>query len=205
MIKAINLLSRSNLTRASERPYFARLEVRPNVPESQTPCGEKAAYSLSVTRAKGFDNTDHILPGTSALYDVTITNESPYREGLSLGLVMATDDSYSGSVGGNTKDLSVTINGGAAIPAFGGMYSLNDVPSTDDNGDLVHSVMTLRVDKGAESNSYSGLALELVSECEYYLASAQLYRDPHQHGQRCPWWYRCSCVGTRLSSGDVVV
>ena len=133
---------------------------------------------LSVTRAKGFDNMEHILPGTSALYDVTITNESPYREGLSLGLVMATDDSYSGSVGGNTKDLSMTINGGAKIPAFGGMYSLNDVPSTDDNGDLVHSVMTLRVDKGAESNSYSGLALKLVSECEYYLASAQLYRDP---------------------------
>ena len=68
---------------------------------------------LSVTRAKGFDNMEHILPGTSALYDVTITNESPYREGLSLGLVMATDDSYSGSVGGNTKDLSMTINGGA--------------------------------------------------------------------------------------------
>ena len=38
----------------------------------------------------------------------------------------------------------MTINGGAKIPAFGGMYSLNDVPSTDDNGDLVHSVMTGR-------------------------------------------------------------
>jgi hypothetical protein len=35
-------------------------------------------------------NNEFIPPGDDALYDLIITNESPYREGMSYGLVLTT-------------------------------------------------------------------------------------------------------------------
>ena len=113
---------------------------------------------------------------------IVIENQTPYRESAAFGLIVVADDAYSRTLAG-TNDLTFH-EWWNTLPAFGGMYTLNDIPSVDDNGDLVHSVMTLRVTKGADSNSYSHLALKLVSECEFNISA---HSRSHQHGRRQLW------------------
>jgi hypothetical protein len=142
--------------------------------EPNTMWRENGVSITNVMAASGVDAL-HIPPHSDALFDIVIQNETPYRESAAFGLVVVADDAYSGDVGGNTNDLTFKVNGNT-LPAFGGMYTLNDIPSVDDSDALVQSVMTLRVTKGADSHSYSHLSVELVSECEFNLGS--LYRDP---------------------------
>ena len=64
----------------------------------------------------------------------------------------------------------------------------------------MHSVMTLRVTKGAEFHSYSHLSVELVSECEFNFDS--LYRDPITSTAALDG--TGTNVGARVSSGNLV-
>jgi hypothetical protein len=142
--------------------------------EPNTMWRENGVSIVNVMAASGVD-ASHIPPHSDALFDIVIENQTPYRESAAFGLIVVADDAYSGDVGGNANDLTFKVNGNT-LPAFGGMYALNDIPSVDDSDALVHSVMTLRVTKGADSHSYSHLSVELVSECEFNIGS--LYRDP---------------------------
>jgi hypothetical protein len=142
--------------------------------EPNTMWRENGVSIVNVMAASGVD-ASHIPPHSDALFDIVIENQTPYRESAAFGLVVVADDAYSGDVGGNANDLTFKVNGNT-LPAFGGMYALNDIPSVDDSDALVQSVMTLRVTKGADSHSYSHLSVELVSECEFNIGS--LYRDP---------------------------
>ena len=142
--------------------------------EPNTMWRENGVSIKNVMAASGVD-ASHIPPHSDALFDIVIENQTPYRESAAFGLIVVADDAYSGDVGGNANDLTFKVNGNT-LPAFGGMYALNDIPSVDDSDALVQSVMTLRVTKGADSHSYSHLSVELVSECEFNIGS--LYRDP---------------------------
>ena len=75
-------------------------------------------------------------------------------------------------------DLKFSINGDAKFRPFGDLMHLNHVPSTDSNGDLINTKLTLCVDKGDLSNEYKGIQLKLVSECEWQMSRDLLYRDP---------------------------
>ena len=51
-------------------------------------------------------NNKFIPPGQRALFDLMITNESPYREGHIYGLLLTSGSKYVGDFGGNMMDLS---------------------------------------------------------------------------------------------------
>ena len=47
-----------------------------------------------------------LLPFDSAMFDLIITNESPYREAMVYGLVPTTGETWKGADGANMRDLS---------------------------------------------------------------------------------------------------
>jgi hypothetical protein len=139
--------------------------------------------TLGIAGADGMDN-EFIAPDLSALFDITITNVSPYREGQIFGLLLTSDSNYTGDTYGNMKDLNFIINGNDKILPFGVLFLLHDIPSTDDGtlgGNLINSVLLLRIDRGSMAHSYESIGLKLVSKCEWMLSRDQLYRDPISH------------------------
>ena len=122
-------------------------------------------------------NNKFIPPGERALFDLVITNESPYREGHSYGLLLTSGSSYTGDFGGNMMDLSFTLNGAATLAPFQSLVPLQNIPSVDSDGKLKHTRLSLNVLKGQFSQSYSSIGVQLVSECEWGL-SDYLYRSP---------------------------
>jgi len=138
---------------------------------------------LSIAAADGIDN-EFIAPDSSALFDITITNESPYREGQIFGLLLASGSNYTGDTYGNMKDLNFIINGNDKMSPMGDLFHLHDIPATDDgsmSGNLVNSVVSLRIERGAMAHSYESIGLTLISECEWALSRSQIYRAPISH------------------------
>ena len=50
------------------------------------------------------------------------------------------------------------------------MATLDSINSVNSDGDLIHTVMTLRVDKGAFADKYTDIGVQLVSECEWSMS-----------------------------------
>ena len=50
------------------------------------------------------------------------------------------------------------------------MTPLDSINSVNSDGDLIHTVMTLRVDKGAFADKYTDIGVQLVSECEWSMS-----------------------------------
>ena len=93
--------------------------------------------------------------------------------------VVDTGDTY-----GNMKDLNFIIDGNDKGSPMGDLFHLHDIPSTDDgsmSSNLVNSVVSLRIDRGAMSHAYESIGLTLISECEWMLSRDQLYRAPISH------------------------
>ena len=121
-------------------------------------------------------NNEFIPPGDDALYDLIITNESPYREGMSYGLVLTTGETWKGADGANMRDLSFSVSNVGGLSILGSMTPLDSVNSVNNDGDLVHTVMTMRVSKGVFADKYTDIGVMLVSACEF--SSDWMYRDP---------------------------
>ena len=122
-------------------------------------------------------NNHFIPPDSPALFDVVITNASPYRETLNYVLLLTSDQSYTDDFGGNMFDLTFTINGDRLRP-FGDVFSLNKIKSVDEAGNLKHSVLSLNIERGNFEHSYSGIGVKLVSACEWAMDSDWMYREP---------------------------
>jgi hypothetical protein len=122
-------------------------------------------------------NNKFIPPGQNALYDVMITNESPYREGHIYNLLLTAGLSYTGDFGGNMMDLTFNVNGKPLAP-FSTVLPLHDVPSVDDDGKLKYTRLSLNIGKGKFAHEYGSIGVQLVSECEWQMSRDWLYRSP---------------------------
>ena len=67
-------------------------------------------------------NNEFIPPDSTALFDVIITNESPYRETLNYALALTSGTSYRGSFAGNMMDLGFKINGNPGLRPLGDAF-----------------------------------------------------------------------------------
>ena len=123
-------------------------------------------------------NNEFVPPGDDALYDLIITNESPYREGMSYGLVLTTGETWKGADGANVRDLSFTVSNVGGLSSFGSMTPLDSINSVNSDGDLIHTVMTMRVSKGVFADKYTDIGVKLVSACEFSMSGDWMYRDP---------------------------
>ena len=90
-------------------------------------------------------NNKFIPPDSTALFDVIITNESPYRETLNYVLALTSGTSYRGSFAGNMMDLGFKINGNPGLRPLGGAFPLYKLRSEDASGDLQNTRLSLRV------------------------------------------------------------
>jgi len=131
---------------------------------------EKIPWSASA-------NNHFIPPDSTALFDIIITNASPYRETLNYVLLLTSSKSYTKNLGGNMFDLTFTINGDKVRP-FGDAASLNKIESTDEAGHLKNSVLSLKIQRGNFEHSYSGIGVKLASACEWDMNADWLYREP---------------------------
>jgi len=123
-------------------------------------------------------NNEFIPPGDDALFDLIITNESPYREGLTYGLVLTTGETWKGANGANMRDLSFSVGNVGGLSSFRSMTPLDYVPSVNSDGDLIHTVMTMRVSKGVFADKYTDIGVKIVSACEFSMSLDWMYRDP---------------------------
>ena len=161
-------------------PLFRTIGGSSKCPGEPNTMWRESGLGIEAKHAAGSDNY-FVLPGKPALFDVIITNDSPYREGHIYGLLLTSNETNGGSSfsGGNMLDLKFSINGdNTKLRPFGDLLPLHDVPSTDDTGNSINTKLTLSVEKGNLSNEYAGIFLKLVSECEWQMSRDLLYRDP---------------------------
>jgi surface protein len=164
-------------------PIFQTIGGASKCPGEPNTMWREQGLELSIAAADGIDN-EFIAPDSSALFDITITNESPYREGQIFGLLLTSGSNYTGDTYGNMKDLNFIINGNDKMSSMGDLFHLHDIPATDDgsmSGNLVNSVVSLRIERGAMAHSYESIGLTLISECEWALSRSQIYRAPISH------------------------
>ena len=161
-------------------PLFRTIGGSSKCPGEPNTMWRESGLGIEAKHAAG-SNNKFVLPGKPALFDVIITNDSPYREGHIYGLLLTSTETNGGSSfsGGNMLDLKFSINGdNTKLRPFGDLLPLHDVPSTDDTGNSINTKLTLSVEKGNLSNEYAGIFLKLVSECEWQMSRDLLYRDP---------------------------
>ena len=133
---------------------------------------------ILTTQASAGMNNKFVSPQSSALFDVIITNESPYRETVNYRLMVMRGEQYVGDFGGNMLDLKFRINGEYVRP-YGEMLPLRDIESVDNEGNLKYTRLALEIEKGRFGDEYTSIGLKLVSECESDMArNTALYRDP---------------------------
>ncbi|CAL6300661.1 unnamed protein product [Bathycoccus prasinos] len=180
-------------------PIFQTIGGASKCPGEPNTMWREQGLELSIAAADGIDN-EFIAPDSSALFDITITNESPYREGQIFGLLLASGSNYTGDTYGNMKDLNFIINGNDKMSPMGDLFHLHDIPATDDgsmSGNLVNSVVSLRIERGAMAHSYESIGLTLISECEWALSRSQIYRAPISHTAHLgdiKWEKKCPSV-----------
>ena len=161
-------------------PIFNTIGGASRCPGEKNTMWRESGIGIEVAHAPGVNNM-HIPPGADALFDVTITNESPYREDGRYGLLLTSRASYSKEAGGNMLGLVFginTVNTESMVP-FGSPYVLHDVPSTQSDGTtLRNSKLSLSISRGPYSFEYKNIGMKIVSDCEWSLANDWLYRDP---------------------------
>ena len=161
-------------------PIFNTIGGASRCPGEKNTMWRESGIGIEVAHAPGVNNM-HIPPGADALFDVTITNESPYREDGRYGLLLTSRASYSKEAGGNMLGLVFginTVNTESMVP-FGSPYVLHDVPSTQSDGTtLRNSKLSLSISRGPFSFEYKNIGMKIVSDCEWSLANDWLYRDP---------------------------
>jgi len=179
-------------------PIFQTIGGASKCPGEPNTIWREQGLTLGITASDGMNN-EFIAPDSSALFDITITNESPYREGQNFGLLLTSGSRYTGTTYGNMKDLNFKINGIDMGNAMGDLFSLHDIPATDDGlkgGSLVNSVVSLRIDRGAMAHSYESIGLKLISECEWMMRP-RIYRAPISHTAylgNITWQKKCPSV-----------
>jgi len=164
-------------------PIFQTIGGASKCPGEPNTMWREQGLELNIAAAVGMNN-EAIAPDSSALFDITIENNSPYREGQIFGLLLASGSGYTGDMYGNMKDLNFIINGNDKISPMSELFYLHDIPATDDgsmSGNLVNSVVSLRIERGAMAHSYESIGLTLISECEWALSRSQIYRAPISH------------------------
>ena len=107
---------------------------------------EKVASSSKQSGALVPDN-NFIPPDHKALFDLVITNESPYRRAY-IWIVANFRKTIQCDFGGNMMDLSFTLNGVPSIAPFQSLVPLHDIPSVDTNGNLKYTRLSLNIQKG---------------------------------------------------------
>jgi len=164
-------------------PVFKTIGGASKCPAEPGTIWRESGMIIEIASSPGVNNMA-VLPNSPALFDVTITNESPYREAQIYGLLLTTSSKMTNSstfaFGDNMMDLKFSINGGDdGLRPFGDVLALHDVPSVYPNTQqLVHSKVSLAISRGQFSNEYTGIGMKLVSECEWTLSRDWLYRDP---------------------------
>jgi hypothetical protein len=123
-------------------------------------------------------NNEFIPPDSNALFDVIITNESPYRETLNYALALTSGTSYRGSFAGNTIGLGFTINGNPDMRPLGDVFPLYKLRSEDASGYVQDTILSLEISKGKLEHKYSSSGVQIVSACEWDLSLDWIYRDP---------------------------
>ena len=121
-------------------------------------------------------NNEFIPPDSTALFDVIITNESPYRETLNYALVLTSGNSYKGDFDGNTMDLLFNVNRAEFYP-HSIAFPLHKLRSEDALGNLRNTRLSLDVSSINElEHAYSSIGLQVVSACEWELSLDWIYR-----------------------------
>ena len=93
-------------------------------------------------------NKEFIPPDSTALFNVIIRNESPYRETLNYALALTSDISYRGSFAGNMIDLGFKINGNPGLRPLGDAFPLYKLRSEDASGYVQDTRLSLEISKG---------------------------------------------------------
>jgi len=158
-------------------PVFKTIGGASKCPGEPNTMWREGGLIIETEWSAGADN-NFIPPDRRALFDLVITNESPYRESHIYGLLLTSGEQYTGDFGGNMMDLSFSINGGDQLAPFHSLVPLHDVPSVDSNGDLKYTRLSLNVQKGQFSQKYTSVGVQLVSECEWEMSRDWLYRSP---------------------------
>ena len=158
-------------------PVFKTIGGASKCPGEPNTMWREGGLIIETEWSAGADN-NFIPPDHKALFDLVITNESPYREGHIYGLLLTSGKQYSGDFGGNMMDLSFTLNGVPSIAPFQSLVPLHDIPSVDTNGNLKYTRLSLNIQKGQFSQKYSSIGVQLVSECEWKMSRDWLYRSP---------------------------
>jgi len=158
-------------------PLFKTIGGASRCPGEPNTMWRESGVKIDKTPWSASANNHFIPPDSNALFDIIITNASPYRETLNYALLLTSGKSYTKDLGGNMFDLTFTINGDRLRP-FGDAASLNKIKSADEAGNLQHSVLSLKIQRGNFEHSYSGIGVKLVSACEWAMNADWLYREP---------------------------
>jgi len=158
-------------------PMFKTIGGASKCPAEPNTMWRESGIILTTQASPGMNNK-FVSPQSSALFDVVITNESPYRENVDYGLVIMSGEQYTGDFGGNMLDLKFRINGEYVRP-YGEMLPLRNIESVDERGNLKYTRLALEIEKGRFGDEYTSIGLKLVSECESDIArNMALYREP---------------------------
>jgi len=157
-------------------PIFKTIGGASKCPGEPNTLWRESGMMLETAWAAGVNNK-FIHPGQNALFDIIITNESPFREGLTYGLKLISDPKFNGDFAENMLDLSFTVNGVDKLAPYSSasFFLLDDIQSVDEDGNLKRTRLSLNVAKGKFAQSYSSIGVQIVSECEFPL---EFYRDP---------------------------
>jgi hypothetical protein len=158
-------------------PMFKTIGGASKCPAEPNTMWRESGLILTTQASPGMNNK-FVSPHSSALFDVVITNESPYRERVDYGLMIMSGEQYVGDFGGNMLDLKFRINGEYVRP-YGELLPLRNIESVDNDGNLKYTRLALEIEKGRFGDEYTSVGLKLVSECESEIARKNaLYRDP---------------------------
>ena len=158
-------------------PMFKTIGGASKCPAEPNTMWRESGLILTTQASPGMNNK-FVSPHSSALFDVVITNESPYRERVDYGLMIMSGEQYVGDFGGNMLDLKFRINGVYVRP-YGELLPLRNIESVDNDGNLKYTRLALEIEKGRFGDEYTSVGLKLVSECESEIARKNaLYRDP---------------------------
>ncbi|CAL6383485.1 unnamed protein product [Bathycoccus prasinos] len=158
-------------------PLFRTIGGASKCPGEPDTLWRESGIQIRTEWAPGMNN-EFIPPDSTALFDVIITNESPYRETLNYALALISGTSYKGSFAANMMDLGFKINGNPDLRPLGDAFPLYKVRSKDAAGNLQNTRLILEISKGNLEHEYSSIGVQVVSACEWDLSLDWIYREP---------------------------